>query len=415
MKIKKEDLAVNGGTPAKTVPYGTGIRFGQEEESAALAAIRSQKLWYKQGGTRVKAVEDAICSRWGIQHAITVTSGTAAVHTALVMCGVEPGDEVIVNPVTDWGSVAGILALQAKPVFCDIEEATYSLDPAGVKKAITSKTRAIVLVHISGYPARVNEIIEIAKAHNVKVIEDCAQAALAALDGRPLGTLGDVGAFSTNDSKHISCGEGGFVITNDAQMAEVGLRFRDKGYAPNRARGSGDVAFLGFNFRLNELSAAVLDAQLKKLPSLLQKREVYAQKVMTALGDLDGYTFLRPLPGARCAYWFIQGHLDLKKFSVNRSKIVEALSAEGIPVWPALSPVRVLYESTALKEGMLYPFRRTGAADFLKNTASDKKDFPVAERIADAVMPLHCNEFYSDQDALETAAGVRKVLEYYHV
>jgi len=415
MKARKEEMAINGGKPAKTVPYSKGTRFGQEEEAAALAVIRSQKLWYKQGGTRVKAVEEAICRQWGIKHAITVSSGTAAVHTALVMCGVEPGDEVIVNPVTDWGSVAGILAVQAKPVFCDIEEDTYSLDPARVKKAITSKTRAIVLVHTSGYPARIKEIIEIARARNVKVIEDCAQAPLAMLDGRPLGTFGDAGAFSTNDSKHISCGEGGFVITGNAEMANVGLRFRDKGYEPERARGSGDVAFLGFNYRMSELSAAVLDAQLKKLPGLLAKREAYAQKLIVAVGNLDGYTFLKPLPNSRCAYWFIQGHLDLRRFTVDKSKIVEAMYAEGIPVWPALSPVRTLYGCTAIRKGVLYPFGRTGAADFLKKAKYDKKDFPVAERIVDSVMPLHCNEFYSDQDAMETAAGLRKVLEYYHV
>jgi perosamine synthetase len=415
MRVRKEDLAINGGKPAKTVSYGKGTRFGQEEEAAAVAVIRSQKLWYKQGGTRVIAVEDSICSQWGIKHAITVSSGTAAVHAALMMCGVEPGDEVIVNPVTDWGSVAGILALQAKPVFCDIEDDTYSLDPACVKKAITSKTRAIVLVHTSGYPARIKEIIEIAGPRNIKVIEDCAQSPLAAVDGRPLGTLGDAGAFSTNDSKHISCGEGGFVITGDTQMAEVGFRFRDKGYDPNRTRGTGDVAFLGFNYRLSELSAAVMDAQLKKLPGLLLRREAYAQKIITALDDLDGYTFLKPLPNARCAYWFIQGHLNLRKFTVDRSKIVEALNAEGIPVWPALSPVRTLYGCTTIREGMLYPFRRTGAAGFLKNTTYDKKNFPVTERIVESVMPLHCNEFYNEQDALETAQGLRKVLEYYHV
>jgi perosamine synthetase len=163
MPIQKNELAIYGGNPAKTAPYAKGIRFGKAEEEAVLAAIRSQKLWYKQGGTRVLAVEKTIGEMMGVPHAIVCSSGTAAVHTAVIMCGVEAGDEVILNPVTDWGSVCGVLAAGAVPVFADIRSDTLSLDPDSVAKAFTRRTRAVLLVHVGGYPAHVKEIVASAR------------------------------------------------------------------------------------------------------------------------------------------------------------------------------------------------------------------------------------------------------------
>ncbi|MBA3710605.1 MAG: aminotransferase class I/II-fold pyridoxal phosphate-dependent enzyme, partial [Planctomycetes bacterium] len=250
-------LAVDGGAKAKNTPYGEGRRFTADDEQAAVAAVRSQHLWYI-GGTRVLAAEAAIRRLIGASHAVCCSSGTAAVHTALAACGVEPGDEVIVNPITDWGSIAGILALGAVPVFCDIELATYSLDPEALARAITSRTSAILVVHLGGYPARIREIAGIARASGVALIEDCAQSPLASVDGAMVGTFGDAGAFSTNDSKHISCGEGGVVVARDAEVARVARLFTDKGYDRSAQRGGQAVGFLAFNYRMSELSAAVL-------------------------------------------------------------------------------------------------------------------------------------------------------------
>ena len=199
LESSTEKLAIEGGSQAKITPYGTGNRFGKAEEEAALAAIRSQKLWYL-GGTRVFETEKIICDMYGVRHAVLCSSGTAAVHAALAVCGVELGDEVIVSPISDWGSVLGILALGAVPVFADVDEATYSLDPSCVESAITAKTKAILLVHLAGYPARVKEIAAIAKRRDLKLVEDCAQSHYAFLDDKALGAYGDISAFSTNDS-----------------------------------------------------------------------------------------------------------------------------------------------------------------------------------------------------------------------
>jgi perosamine synthetase len=410
----KNSLALYGGQPAKTVPYSKGKRFGKKEEQAAVAAVRSQKLWFKQGGTRVAAVEKTITEMWKIDHAVCCSSGTAAVHTALVMCGVEPGDEVIVNPITDWGSILGILAIGAVPVFCDIDETTYSLDPACVARAITPKTRAIEVVHIFGYPAHIKEIVQIAHTRGIKVIEDCAQSPYAFLNGQAVGTFGDVGAFSTNDSKHISCGEGGFVVTRNAEMARIARQFIDKGYGAGKERGKNDVTFMGYNYRLSELAAAVLQVQLKTLPQQIKKRQAFAQELITRLDGIDGLNVPRVLPGGQGAYWLILSHLDFKKFKADRQTLIQALVAEGLAFWPALSPVRTVYGTFALREKSLYPLHRTPAPRFLEGADYKKVSCPVAEKIADSVLSWLCSPFYTRRDARETAAGIRKVLEYFH-
>ena len=413
-KIEKDSLAFYGGKPAKTVPYEKGKRFGKNEEQAAVAAIRSQKLWLKQGGTRVIAAEKTIAEMWKIEHAICCSSGSAAVHAAMIMCGVEPGDEVIVNPITDWGSILGILVAGAVPVFCDIDETTYSLDLACVAKAVTSKTRAIEVVHICGYPAHVQEIVQIAHARGIKVIEDCAQAPYAFLDGQAVGTFGDVGTFSTNDSKHISCGEGGFIITHNKEMARIARQFIDKGYSRSE-RGKNDVAFMGFNYRLSELAASVLQVQLESLPLQIKQRQRYAKEFISLIEEIDGLVVPKTLHGAQGAYWFVLSHLDLSKFNTDRQTITQALSAEGLFFWAALAPARTIYGISALKEKHLYPFGRSGVPRFLGGMDYNKVLCPVAEKITDSVICWMCSPFYSLKDARETAAGIRKVLAYFHI
>ena len=413
MPIQKSELAIFGGKAAKTVPYTKGVRFGPAEEEAAVAAIRSQKLWMKQGGTRVPAVEKTICELWGVPHAMVCSSGTAAVHAAVILCGVEAGDEVILPPVTDWGTICGILAVGAVPVFADIHPDTFSLDPACVAKAVTRRTRAIVQVHLGGYPAHVKEIVALAKERRVKVIEDCAQSPLALLDGRPVGTFGDVGAFSTNDSKHISCGEGGFVIVQDAELARVGRLFIDKAYERDKVRGQTDVTFLGFNYRMSELSAAVLDVQLRGLEEQIRRRTAYAERLMAGLEGVEGLRVLKPMAGARGAYWFVLSCLEPSRVSADRATIGAALAAEGVAVWAALSPASTLYGTTALREKRLYPWGRTAPAGFLRHHEYGPGLCPVAEEVAANVLSFLVNPFYTPQDADETAAGIRKVLDYY--
>ncbi len=408
-----ETLALFGGAPAKKTPYGTGQRFGEAEEDAAAAVIRSQKLWMKQGGTRVVSLERTIRELWDAPLAIACSSGTAALHLAVVACGVEPGDEVILNPSTDWGSICGVLAVGAVPVFADVHPDTLSLDPSCVARAFTERTRAILLVHHAGYPAHVKEIVALAEARGVRVIEDCAQSPLALLDSRPVGTFGDIGTFSANDSKHVSCGEGGFVVLRDERMEGIGRRFIDKAYERDQVRGRTDVKFLGFNYRMSELSAAVLEVQIRALEEQIRRRAVYAERLAATLEALPGFRPLRPRSGARCAWWFVLGCLELERLNADRATIVKALAAEGIPVWAALSPAGTLYGTTALRGKRLYPEGRTAPAAFLRDRPYAPGLCPVAERVAETVLSFPVSPFFTQQDADETAAGVRKVLRHY--
>jgi perosamine synthetase len=407
-------LAIDGGKPAKTIPYGTAIRFGSEEEEAAVAAIRSQKLWYI-GGTRVLAAEARIRSLYGVGHAIACSSGTAAVHTALAVCGVEPGDEVIVNPVSDWGSVAGVLALGAVPVFADIEVATYSLDPAAVEAAITPRTRAVMVVHMSGYPARIQELAALAKRHALKLVEDCAQAHYTFVGQQVLGSFGDVGAFSTNDSKHISCGEGGFVVLADPEVAKVARLFTDKGYDRDqiKTRGAMGVPFLAYNYRMSELSASVLDVQLAKMPKLIEDRRRYAEALLARISDIPGYIPLPVPPASRPSYWTVLGRIDPAAFRVARTTLVGAMDAEGVGVATGLAPSRVLYGNPVFTRKALHPMSPDKPAAQLAGYEYRLGLCPVAEHITDTAFNLPTSPYFTERDAEETASALRKVLTHF--
>ncbi|HYE05509.1 MAG TPA: DegT/DnrJ/EryC1/StrS family aminotransferase [Planctomycetota bacterium] len=389
--LTDERLAIDGGRPARTAPYGSAPRFGIEEEAAALAALRSQILWSLAGG-RVRALEEDLRALYGVRHAIACSSGTAAVHAALAACGIGPGDEVVVNPITDWGSVGGILALGAIPVFCDIGLADGSLDPQAVAAALTPRTRAILLVHLHGIPARAGEIAALARARSLALVEDCAQAPWAEVDGRRVGTFGDVAAFSANDSKHVSCGEGGWILVGDDDLAARARRFCDKGYLRDAPRGGIDVVAPGLNYRLSELAAAVLRPQLARLPAAVGRRRSWAARLLAALADVDGWVPLRPAPGAEGAWWTVLGRLTGAAAAAGQERIVAALAAEGVPAGAALSPARLLYRVSALAGRA-----RVGPC-------------PRAEALAGTALFLPCSDAYGDLDADETAGAVRKVL-----
>ena len=409
-------LAIDGGEKVKTTPYGSGKRLGKAEEDAVVEVIRSQTLFYAHG-RKVHEAEEAFCRMYASKHAVACSSGTAAVHTALAVCGVGSGDEVIVNPLTDWGSVMGILALGAVPVFADIEEETYSLDPDCVAELITPRTRAIEVVHLFGYPARIREIVEIARSRGVKTVEDCAQSHCAFIDGKALGTFGDVGTFSTNDWKHVTCGEGGVVITDDDEMARASRLFIDKGYdrSPDRVRGDARVNFLAFNYRMSELNGAVLVAQLRSLPRQVKRLREYHARVVAGIGELAGYTPLKPGTGVEGSFWGILGHLDPEQFTVDRSVIVKALTAEGTPVGTGLCPTGLLYNNPVLRDKSIHPMDPNRQAEFLADADYHDGLCPTAESIDRRVLVMPCSQFFTDTDADETGAAMRKVLEHYHV
>ncbi|MFC5826249.1 DegT/DnrJ/EryC1/StrS family aminotransferase [Nonomuraea insulae] len=316
-----------------------GRTLGDEEIAAAERVIRSGMLnsvW----GTEARAFEAELARMYGVRHAITCSSGTAALHLSVVAAAPDPGDEIITTPITDFGTVAPILAQNAIPVFADVDPSDGNLDPAAVAALIGPRTRAIMAVHLFGAPARVRELRDLADEHGLVLIEDCAQAWLTELPGGALaGTAGQVGCLSLQQWKHITCGDGGVTITDDDELARRMRLFSDKGW--DRAAGRSHAGF-GLNYRMTELQAAVARAQLAKLPGVLAARRHTAALLLDALKDLPGVRL--PSPGGH-AWWLfpivcpggdapeLAAHLAAAGIPARAGYLAEPLNRA--PVWEA--------------------------------------------------------------------------------
>lgn len=331
--VRGAALALAGGTPTVTTPLptirnGSGRLIGAEEEELVREVIRSGTLAYIYGD-KVRRFEESFARLHGVRHAVAVSSGTAALHTAMIYLDPEPGDEVIVSAITDMGSVIPILYQLAVPVFADIDPATQNLDPRSVAALISPRTRAIMVTHIFGNPAAMAEILALAQKHNLLVIEDCAQAHLARYQGRLVGTLGHLGCYSFQQSKHITTGDGGMVIANED--SRFGRRLRecfDKGW-PRHQPGR-DHLFLAPNYHLTELQAAVGLAQLGKYEACLAGRTRAAALLTKLLADEPAAEPLAVLPGCEAVYFYYCFRLRPGRLRVDGAAFVKALAAEGV-------------------------------------------------------------------------------------
>ena len=274
-------LALRGGTPVRTKLFPAYNTIGEAEKSAVLRVLESGNLsqflgaWHKDffGGPTVQKFENDWTKAFGSKYAISVNSNTSGLFAAIGACGIKAGDEVIVSPYTMSASALAPIIYGAVPVFADIDDMNYGLSPESIEKCITPRTKAIIVVHLFGNPAKMDEIMSIANKYNLKVIEDCAQAPMALYKGKPVGTIGDIGIFSLNYHKHIHTGEGGILTTNNEQIAERIYLIRNHGENIVEPKGVQDVFNThGFNFRMTEIEAAIGIEQLKKLPSLIEER-----------------------------------------------------------------------------------------------------------------------------------------------
>ena len=407
-----EKLALLGGPKAKSVPYGTGKRFGEEELTQLREALEQNTLFY-WFGQKTKQFREKFAAMYSMPYCTTSSSCTAAIHTALGTLGVGPGDEVITSPITDMGSVIGIVLQNAIPVFADLDPHTYNMTAPSIAARITDKTKAIVVVHLAGNPADMDAITALAKERGIKVIEDCAQSYLCYYKGRLTGTLGDIGCFSLNDFKHISAGDGGMCLMREEAYYIKATRFADKNY--NRFGGNlREIPFIAPNYRINELTSAVAIAQLDKLEDICRKRTAYGDALTEGIKDLPGISVHKVEKGNTSSYWFYMLRLDVKKAGVSREKFVEALTAEGVLAYAGYIPCCV-YEYDMFKnlsgfEGTTAPF---DSAYYGRKIEYKKGLCPNAEAILETVIQLKVNEFYTEQDLQETIAAFRKVSRYF--
>ena len=256
----------------------------------------------------------------------TCSSGTAALHIAVGAAGIGLGDEVITSPVTDIGSVIGVLYQQGVPVFADLGRGTYNLDVEDVKRRITPRTKAIIAVHLTGNPCDLYALKELADEHKLILIEELRQAWGARYRGKPIGSVGHIACFSLQDSKHITCGDGGVVASSDERFGKLLQRFGDKG---GDRHNWGGVPVFATNYRMSEPQAAVAAAQLPRLEGIASQRARLGNLLTEKIGKLPGIIPHEVHPEDRAVYWFYMFRIAHRTFRCGRAEFVQALVAEG--------------------------------------------------------------------------------------
>ena len=331
-----DKLAINGGEPVRTKKFPQYPLYDEEEIQAAERVLRSGKF-SRLSGTETLNFELEFAAKIGVKHAIAINNGTAAIHVALFALGIGPGDEVINTSHCFIGTATPVAHGGAVPVFADINPRTYNIDPLSIESKITSRTKAIVPVHLNGCPAEMDEILDIANKYNLFVVEDAAQALLALYKDRVVGTLGNVGCYSFWEDKLITTGgEGGMVITNDDEVARLARMFQNHGEAAEEGEYyKGERLylheFLGWNYRLTELQSAIGRVQLKKVDDYIDKRRRNAHQLTEMLNEVDGIiTPYEPEDIKHVFYKYII-RLDRKILDIPSVDFVAALMAEGIP------------------------------------------------------------------------------------
>lgn len=309
------------------------LNFGEEEIAAVTETIRSK--WISTG-PKCEELEQLFVDMFNVNYAVSMSNCTDALHLACLLCEIGPGDEVLCPSLTFAASVNCIKYTGATPVFCDIESSYHiNIAPVEIEKKVTSKTKAIIVVHMAGFPAKMDEIMAIAEKYNLKVIEDACHGPLSEYKGQKLGTIGDVGCFSFFSNKNISTGEGGMLITNNEEMAKKARLLRSHGMTTmsyQRAKGHAttyDIVELGYNFRLDDIRASIGVVQMKKLRADLEKRIIVRKEYLKQLSSIDSIS----IPFADCKEFssnYIMPIVLKDSTADKRDKIREKLHVSGI-------------------------------------------------------------------------------------
>ncbi|MEA3399895.1 MAG: DegT/DnrJ/EryC1/StrS family aminotransferase, partial [Armatimonadota bacterium] len=359
-------------------------------------------------GEKVEAFEEEFAAIHGLEHGIASTSGTAAIHIGIGMVNPTPGDEIITGPITDMGSIVPILYQGAIPVFAEVDEGTFNMDPADIEAKITDRTVAIMAIHLFGNPCDMDAIMEIARRHDLPVIEDCSQAHLSEVNGQYVGTIGDVGCFSLQQSKHITCGDGGITITDDDEWGMRGRLFMDKGW--HRAQyGPREYEVFGPNYRMNELSGAVALAQTRKLTDIIALRRARGDLLTELLADNPHVRPQKLLDGHRHTYWQYGMRVE-DDAPFTPQEFAEALRAEGVSCGAHYIGKPIFLCHAAMRNKHLfgdsdYPFDRAS-----REVIYDESTCPRTQRVLDRmVQPLCPTQFMTEEDIHDTARAIGKV------
>ncbi len=331
LSAEADKPAVLGGVPVHQGGWPKWPDWRESWEPEILKVLRSGVWSRASGGRQVPDFEAAYAQLLGAKRCLATASGTTALITAMYVAGVDAGDEVIVSPYTFIATYNTILMHKALPVFADTDPATLTLDPASIESRITARTRAIVPVHIYGLPCDMDPINAIAKKHQLAVVEDACQAWLAEYKGRKCGTLGDLGCFSFQNSKHIPSGEGGAITSDHEDLVDRCQAFHNCGRATGTFQGSGCFT-RGSNFRMQHFQAAMLLQQLDKLVTETARRRENADYLNAGLKEIPGIQPVRLPEGSRPVWHLFAFRYDPQQFhGLSRDKFSRAMGAEGIP------------------------------------------------------------------------------------
>jgi len=329
---KAGKAAILGGQPVRAKPFSPWPIWDKSGEEPVLAVLRSGR-WFRGSGNTVSTFEAKYAALLGAKRCVCTVNGTNALLTALHVLDVGVGDEVIVSPYTFIATYNVVLNSVALPVFADTDPETFLINPDKIEERITENTRAILPVHILGLPAKMDKINAIAKKHNLKVIEDACQAWLAEWGGKKCGTLGDLGCFSFQESKHLPCGEGGAVVGNDEELMDRCQSFHNCGRPYGSIKATSGYPIVGTNRRMTEYQAAILLNQMQRLEADTAKRGENASYLTSRIKDIPGIVPHKLCEGAtRAVYHLYPFRYKKEQFNgLPRSRFLAALSAEGIP------------------------------------------------------------------------------------
>lgn len=396
-------LAINGGEPSKTKPFPEWPRYDEREIENVKEVFQSH-AWWRVTGTKVRDFEEKFAKFQGVDYCLGVTNGTHATELCLMALEIGTGDEVIVPAMTFISTGLSVLSCNATPVLVDVDPDTYCMTPESFEAAITEKTKAVIPVHMAGHACDMEKICEIAKRHNIYVIEDAAHGHGGECNGKRIGSFGDAAIFSFQNGKLMTCGEGGAIVTRHKEVYEKAYVIQDVGRPRNDKIYQHVV--MGQNFRMNEFQAAILLAQMQRVDELNQLREKNAKKLDELFQDVKGIT-----PQGRKTYATTQTHYmymfayDPDEFGgLSRIDFVESLTAEGIPAcicFPVLSDTEFFVENN---------FR--GNIPFYDR--SKEADLTNARKVAERVIWLHHRTLEGDvQDLEEIVHAVKKIQTAY--
>jgi dTDP-4-amino-4,6-dideoxygalactose transaminase len=396
------ELALLGGQKVKTKAFPAWPQY-DEREAQALQQVLESGIWWRTPGTQTLKFEQAFAAAHHAAHGVAITNGTHALEVAIGALGIGYGDEVIVPDFTFIASASAVLSVGALPVLVDVDIATYNVDPALVEAAITPRTRCILAVHMGGLPADMDALLEIGKRHGIPVLEDSSHAHGSEWRGKRVGALGIGGTFSFQASKTMTAGEGGIVISNDADFERRARSITDCGRLP------GHWFYEHFdyasNYRLSEWQGAVLNVQLERMDEQTALRHHNACTLDALLREIDGIT--PQASDARCTrngHYLYMFHYDSAAFGgLPTKRFIEALHAEGIPsqaTYPPLSALAVFADGTYKKR----------IPPGMPDDALRHAPFVNSNRIMREVVGLtHATLMGDEQDIQEIAAAVRKI------